>query len=253
MLVPSVIEELVKMSTPNKRRKKNDHQASSQPTRGLDFFFGKKGAEDGEKKRASTTNATVTNGANNDLQSIADAAPDHAELTDEQLARKLQAEWDEQDRAQQTNGEVVTVHDEHDKEQADTVAGLDQKAAEEAAIFVKEEVEKADTKPVDAFGALGKKNTLSLQSATAEEDTTSSTIPFDQSPLLFDPQKYIPDLQKQWAKEGGACTYALLTHCFILVNSTQSRIKIVDTLVNLLRTIVEGDPDSLLPLSLIHI
>lgn len=33
----------------------------------------------------------------------------------------------------------------------------------------------------------------------------------------------------------------------MLVNSTQSRIKIVDTLVNLLRTIIEGDPDSLLP------
>ncbi|KAK5240405.1 hypothetical protein LTR16_010679, partial [Cryomyces antarcticus] len=28
---------------------------------------------------------------------------------------------------------------------------------------------------------------------------------------------------------------------------TQSRIKIVDTLVNLLRVIIEGDPDSLLP------
>jgi DNA ligase-1 len=38
-----------------------------------------------------------------------------------------------------------------------------------------------------------------------------------------------------------------LTRCFILINSTTSRIKIVDTLVNLLRTIIEGDPSSLLP------
>ena len=33
----------------------------------------------------------------------------------------------------------------------------------------------------------------------------------------------------------------------MLVNSTQSRIKIVDTLVNLLRVIIEADPKSLLP------
>jgi DNA ligase-1 len=55
-------------------------------------------------------------------------------------------------------------------------------------------------------------------------------------------------LKKQWAQqEGGHITYALLTQGFILINSTQSRIKIVDTLVNLLRTIIEGDPESLLP------
>ena len=46
--------------------------------------------------------------------------------------------------------------------------------------------------------------------------------------------------------EGGA-TYALLTRCFVLVSGTTSRIKIVDTLVNCLRLLIEGDPDSLLP------
>lgn len=237
------------MSTPNKRRKKNDHQASSQPTRGLDFFFGKKGAEDGGTKHVAVHNAAaVTNGTNDEFEIKEELGQDDTELTDEQLARKLQAEWDEQDRAQQTNGQMAAAHDEQEEGQRDSVAEADQETIEKVAVPVQEGVEGVDTKPTNnAFGALGKKNTLSLQSATAEEDTTSSTIPFDQSPLLFDPQEYIPDLQKQWTKEGGACTYALLTHCFILVNSTQSRIKIVDTLVNLLRTIIEGNPESLLP------
>jgi len=65
--------------------------------------------------------------------------------------------------------------------------------------------------------------------------------------LTFEPAKYIEDLQGHWAAEGGNASYALLTKCFVLVNSTQSRIKIVDTLVNLLRVIIEGDPSSLLP------
>lgn len=100
---------------------------------------------------------------------------------------------------------------------------------------------------VNPFVGLGKKNTLSLQSATADDDTTTYDIPFDQSPLTFDPQKHIPELKKQWATDNGHATYALLTHCFVMVNSTASRIKIVDTLVNTLRVIIEGDPQSLLP------
>jgi DNA ligase-1 len=88
---------------------------------------------------------------------------------------------------------------------------------------------------------------LGLQSLTSAEDTVTLTIPFDESPLTFQPSNYVPELQMRWAREGGHASYALLTRCFVLVNSTQSRIKIVDTLVNCLRTIIEGDPDSLLP------
>jgi DNA ligase-1 len=65
--------------------------------------------------------------------------------------------------------------------------------------------------------------------------------------LTFDPAKYIPQLQESWASEGGAASYSLLTRCFVLVNSTQSRIKIVDTLVNCIRLLIEADPSSLLP------
>jgi DNA ligase-1 len=80
-----------------------------------------------------------------------------------------------------------------------------------------------------------------------DEDSIAATLPFDENPLTFTPSKYIPDLQNHWASDQGHVSYALLTRCFVLVNATSSRIKIVDTLVNMLRTIIESDSDSLLP------
>ena len=101
----------------------------------------------------------------------------------------------------------------------------------------------ASSKPTD-----NKANpTLGLQAAGMAEDTTTTSIPFDESPLTFDPQEYLDQLKEHWASEGGNASYALLTRCFILINGTTSRIKIVDTLVNCLRVLIEGDPASLLP------
>ena len=229
------------MSTPNKRRKKNDHQASPQNVRSLDFFFGKQ--NDVKSKDESPNHSNEADKTQipeqDDLES--------AGLTDEQLARKLQAEWDEQDRSRAQGGGEAAVSDEEQPEQhpADDASNdVDGIASNDAVIETEAAPESSEA---NAFSSLGKKKTLTLQSATAEEDLISHNIPFDESPLTFDPQKYIPDLKQQWAAEGGAATYAVLTHCFVLVNSTQSRIKIVDTLVNFLRTIIEGDPESLLP------
>ncbi|KAK4890744.1 hypothetical protein LTR27_010563 [Elasticomyces elasticus] len=216
------------MSTPNKRRKKNDHQGSSQPVRGLDFFFGKQKEKDIVSDAPGVVEKQEEDGKDGDL-------------TDEQLARKLQDEWDAQDKAAQNgDGEPAAVR----TDEVETEVG-------DSTTTVKDEQVEDDVKPIElsvnnAFASMGKKNTLSLQSATADDDATSYTIPFDQSPLTFDPQQYLPDLKKQWSSQGGA-TYAILTHCFVLVNSTQSRIKIVDTLVNFIRTLIEGDPDALLP------
>ncbi|KAI9823284.1 MAG: hypothetical protein M1832_002508 [Thelocarpon impressellum] len=89
--------------------------------------------------------------------------------------------------------------------------------------------------------------TLALQSGASPEDTLSSTVPLDEGPLTFEPSRYIQNFQQHWKADGGSASYALLTRCFVLVNRTQSRIKIVDTLVNFLRLIIEADPDSLLP------
>ncbi|KAK4556340.1 hypothetical protein LTR86_006484 [Recurvomyces mirabilis] len=240
------------MSTPSKRRKKNDYQAPSQPVRKLDYFFG--------KQRETELPVLVRDEVNGE---------NDGQLTDEQLARKLQAEWDEQDRSRQDGGDVAPRNEEATAEDGLAVAEdeneprQDVDKADEPIVKYEErqaveavdaehdseiDMKPPDQKPVaNAFANMGKKNTLSLQSATVDEDVTSYNIPFDQSPLIFDPEKYLPDLRKQWATEGGSATYALLTHCFVLVNSTQSRIKIVDTLTNLIRTLIVADPDSLLP------
>ncbi|KAI4717864.1 ATP-dependent DNA ligase [Aureobasidium sp. EXF-10727] len=224
------------MSTPSKRRKKND----GQPARGLDYFFGKQAQAKQQPKDEPNHEAQEASTKFDNL--------DHDVLSDEALARKLQAEWDEQDRAPQaptpspSKSAVTTEADEaaaalpnHIKEERDVKEETPTPAPALAPVAV------------NPFAGLGKKNTLSLQSATADDDTVTYDIPFDQSPLTFDPQKYIPELKKQWVTDNGHATYALLTHCFVMVNSTQSRIKIVDTLVNALRVIIEGDPQSLLP------
>ncbi|KAG9545369.1 ATP-dependent DNA ligase, partial [Aureobasidium melanogenum] len=221
------------MSTPSKRRKKND----GQPVRGLDYFFGKQ-AQAKQQPKESIHEAPEADSKNDNL--------DHDVLSDEALARKLQAEWDEQDRASRAPTSSPS------KSAATTEAVQSAPALPEPVKQEKEVKEETPTPApapvaVNPFAGLGKKNTLSLQSATADDDTITYDIPFDQSPLTFDPQKYIPELKKQWVTDNGHATYALLTHCFVMVNSTQSRIKIVDTLVNALRVIIEGDPQSLLP------
>jgi len=255
--------------------------------RGLDFFFGKQQAAQKEQGNEPGVNGpSRVGGGDREIAPVNGETEEETtateNLTDEQLARKLQAEFDEQDRLLEADGiadasgDVASKPEDHANngedggngggargtpgEEQDHDQGMDAGSGDAA---IQTEAENAgeaqrstdaevaasiNSASVNPFAAFGKKNTLSLQSAAAEEDSTSYNVPFDQSPLTFDPQKYIPDLQKQWAQqEGGHTTYALLTQGFILINSTQSRIKIVDTLVNLLRTIIEGDPESLLP------
>lgn len=217
------------MASPNKRRKLNDTKVS-QPGRNLDFFFGK------QRKDTEAGASKIK---------LEKKEEDSTDLTDEQLARKLQAEWDyEASGASSTpntnvGGESKSGDTSEKDETEDDIYGLDDIKMLENPSSV------ANKAPPASIS--GSKNTLSLQSTGSAEDTITSTIPFDESPLIFEPSKYIGDLQKHWDAEGGDASYALLTRCFVLVNSTQSRIKIVDTLVNLLRTIIEGDPSSLLP------
>jgi DNA ligase-1 len=213
------------MSSPAKKRKGNDYKAADQPVRGLDYFF----AKQKEKKQEQEANEPKV--------------PDEEEgqkLTDEELARKLQAQWDAED--QQVQSSPAKGRDERGRDDAPPVVENPQ---EDEASEREEEAVNGSTSTEIATDR--SKNTLALQSTATDEDTITTNIPFDESPLTFEPSKYIPDLRKHWATDGENASYALLTRCFVLVNSTQSRIKIVDTLVNLLRTIIEADPDSLLP------
>ena len=217
------------MNSPSKRRKKND--GSGQPVRSLDYFFAKQ-----------TAKATTSDAPKITKDETAQAEQDTTHLTDEELARKLQEQWDKEDQQHRRAGEPVSSNELYEDPKKPTTNGSSSGDIEEPRTA--EPIEPGNP----SKSAVPKqKNTLSLQSTASEEDAITANIPFDQSPLEFDPSKYIPDLQKHWVTDGGNATYALLTRCFILVNSTTSRIKIVDTLVNLLRTIIEGDPSSLLP------
>lgn len=217
------------MSSPAKKRKLNNvSKTAAAPTKGLEYFFNKQKQD----ASASTTPQEVP------------AKPD-SELTDEELARKLQDEWNQE---VPDNVEVERV-----VEDVNRAVDGDGKSAEVTQPPTSNgdlaRTQKNDNAPASAAESSennGKK-TLTLQSAGAIEDSVTASIPFDQSPLTFDPSIYVAELQAAWKGEGGNATYALLTRCFVLVSSTQSRIKIVDTLVNCLRVLIETDPSSLLP------
>lgn len=234
------------MSTPNKRRKTNNYKPPPKPLGSLDFFFGKQKDRQEQGKR----DGNIAEGPSEESQTLEEPSTDQQRqsLTDEELARKLQDEWDQQE---QVSSGVVR--------EAAPSEPLDDGSAE------LQEVETARIEEVQPLlssnhgdrGVQGpqpqgsisnrKRDTLALQSTASNEGTVSSIVPFDENPLTFDPSKFIPGLQKQWTETSGDASYGILTRCFILINSTQSRIKIVDTLVNFLRILIEGDPESLLP------
>jgi DNA ligase 1 len=236
------------MASPAKRRKIDKEKKSSPvSSRNLDYFFGKQRKD-------------IPGRAGNGTDHREESAHDNSELTDEQLAKKLQAKWDQEatDSAAVTSSSTayVPTGSQTDADRQVQHPNDSTRVLDEEEIYGAEDNSGGNTAgkgKVEEKASAGpplyvkSKDTLSLQSAGSVDDTISSTIPFDESPLTFDPTKYVPDLQKHWALEGNDASYALLTRCFVLVNSTQSRIKIVDTLVNFLRTIIEGDPSSLLP------
>lgn len=222
------------MESPAKRRKKNDSKPAAVPSRTLDSFFGKN-----SNTPAKDGGVDVTTAKSKKLPTGNKPPGKEQPLTDEEFARKLQAEWDEQQTQARSRSEgpggataiTATAENAHDP-------------AEEAAEFAA-----AAPEPhiAEEEKSAGKKDVLGLQSTASDEDTITQSIPFDQSPFTFRPSDYLPDLKRHWAAEGGDASYALLTRCFVLINSTTSRIKTVDTLVNCLRLLIEGDPESLLP------
>ncbi|KAK2003998.1 DNA ligase I [Colletotrichum falcatum] len=220
------------MPSPHKRRKLNDQSSSGVPSRGLEYFFSKQKHNGASALKATpeltSKTAPQTPGSGDQQQG----------LTDEELARKLQAEWDaeiQNERASSTPcPEPVT--DPGPQVQSNETVGS---TKEQPGVDLSSTPATLPTAP--------KKNTLSLSSVADAEDIIATTIPLDQSPLAFDPSEFVPQLKTHWAAEGGHASYAFLTRCFFLVNATQSRIKIVDTLVNCIRILIEADPESLLP------
>ncbi|KAI1761079.1 ATP-dependent DNA ligase [Hypoxylon sp. FL1150] len=217
------------MPSPAKKRKLNTgtSKSSGLPSRGLEYFFSKQKHNDGVEEK------------NTESQVASSPPAQDQEMTDEELARKLQAEWDKE-------AETATARASGSPAEAPVFDTCGSNHTIKAIETPQESP--APSTEVKKVGDKDKgKGTLSLQSVAASVDTVSESIPFDESPLSFDPTEYVPQLQEHWASDGGNASYALLTRCFVLVNSTSSRIKIVDTLVNCLRVLIEGDPESLLP------
>lgn len=215
------------MASPAKKRKLNSDTKS--PAKGLEYFFAK------QKQNAAISVSKPEGDAVPPLEETFEEKPEH-ELTDEELARKLQAEWDHEETQGNVNGngeDVVKAPDSPSQSLGNTMTDGKTPALPPAEV-------------ASIFGVKGK-NTLSLQSMADAEETVSATIPLDESPLTFDPSKYIPELKKAWAAEGGNASYALLTRCFVIVGGTTKRIKTVDSLVNCVRLLIEADPKSLLP------
>ncbi|KAF2433871.1 DNA ligase-like protein I [Tothia fuscella] len=223
------------MSSPAKRRKTNNDESSNKPVRGLDYFFAKQ--KDAAKAKIDSAPPIADQGELPNTEETGSEA-----LTDEQFARKLQEEWDQQSRSSVPKSPAKEISN-HEPLKEDPPAETKTEEVPKGPGKSQAQNHPAQTLP---FNSKGQK-TLSLQSTATDEDMITLNIPFDESPLTFKPSDYIPELQKHWTSDGGRASYALLTRCFVLVNATASRIKIVDTLVNLLRTLIEGDPDSLLP------
>lgn len=220
------------MASPAKKRKLNNgSKQTAVPSRGLEYFFAK------QKNEQSTTE--VTN--KGEVPEKTENGTSSRELTDEEFARKLQEEWNNEGHHEPTT-QTEPKPEATSSPPGDTSDALEPPdSATTPALF------DSPTKPAGPPSPGPKTNTLSLSSAAATEDSVTTTIPLDQSPLTFDTSLYISDLKASWASEGGQASYALLIRCFVLVNSTTSRIKIVDTLVNCIRLLIESDPASLLP------
>ena len=224
------------MESPAKKRKKNDSKPSPLTTRSLDFFFGK------QNEQAKTTDAKGEAA----VQILETRGKPHERLTDEELARQLQEQWAQEDLMNSGNGNINTRSLPDTKAEATSNEHATTQHSN-ADILTGSQTSQGAADSGLTESTVLKSGLLGLQSTASAEDTVTLTIPFDQSPLAFNPSDYLPELQKHWAVEGGHASYALLTRCFVLINSTQSRIKIVDTLVNCLRVLIEGDPGSLLP------
>ncbi|KPI37597.1 DNA ligase 3 [Cyphellophora attinorum] len=229
--------------SPAKKRKKNNTQASPIPTRSLDYFFGRQRADTAPTKQAAAETHARKGEEGNDTDSVP--------LTDEELARSLQQQFDEEDRRQQRETTPTATLPQKAGNDTDIPAAA-HKSEDDREAFLRSvnQPPVATLLPKETTGTApptASKHVLGLKSTASAEDTVTLTIPFDQSPLTFRPADYIPELKKHWAADGGDASYALLTRCFVLVNSTQSRIKIVDNLVNCIRLLIEGDPSSLLP------
>lgn len=209
------------MTSPTKRRKKNT-SAAPQQSRNLEFFF--------EKQRQAAASASQTSPPKSDPKATIEG------LTDEEYARNLAEKWAKEDNAVALRPGSTAEESKHGAERRRNYSPIN--AGES---FVLDKIEERETPETTTPPTLTK-TAVSLEAAL-ETDALIKEMPFDNDPFSFDPNTY-KGIANKWP--AGKAPYALLTRAFVLVNLTRSRIKIVNTLVNLVRTLIRLDPDSLL-------
>ena len=216
---------------PAKKRKKNP-PSSSTPYKGktLDHFFGKKASAPQPAAPANDSEKTDRPGL---------------PLTDEEFARKLAREWGDVDQAVAENGSA-SAHAGTKRRRSSSQERTDFELARQVDAKEPDEDEGGEQETsARALQYSSPKETVGVL-VLSEEGISKITeaIPLDSDPLTFNPDDY-QHIASKWPN--GRATYGLLTRAFVLVNATKSRIKIVDTLVNLLRLLMRLDPESLLP------
>ncbi|KAA8897075.1 hypothetical protein FN846DRAFT_783453 [Sphaerosporella brunnea] len=223
------------MGSPAKKRKKNPPGA---PYKGktLDHFFGKKATQ-----KEATAAAVPT------LAIKADARADGHGLTDEEYARKLAKEWGEEDQilgAEPENSMAGSKRRRSDSVDIESVAAESNAQYTKISGTPEQKIEVLEASSSTVPVSPSKKQMEISVQAEDEILKTIEALPLDKDPMAFNPGDY-RNLGENWP--AGKATYGLLTRAFILVDGTRSRITIVDTLVNLLRIMIELDPASLLP------
>ena len=238
--------------SPAKKRK-----TESTPVKhGVDFFF--------KRQATKTTASKLANGNQNGLFVRSDGEEDggagewerrrRQEEEDERLARELQ----EMEGRQEVDDEELARRLAKDYEDAGNES--ETKVETNGAPHLEEEDIYGTTPPQKAESTdLPVESTATpieadnpprplFQPVTGKPPPTPLeeiySIPLDNDPLQFNPVTDAP-CASTWS--GGHTPYAFLTHSFILINSTRSRLKIVDYLVNTLRVVTHHDPASLLP------
>jgi DNA ligase 1 len=225
--------------SPTKKRKLD----STPVKRGVDFFF---------KKQVERNQAPATNGREEKLFVESDGEGEdirrrRQEEEDEVFARSLQElegrqEVDDEEFARRL---AKDYEDEHINGGHPEVDGIDDEEdiyGEPPPKLPSEDTTKQPSLPPKFAPADPQSPKLILDPTTLDQ---IYSIPLDKDPLNFNPQTDAP-IASTWFPN--LTPYAFLTHSFILINSTRSRLKIVDYLVNTLRVIISHDPASLLPL-----
>ncbi|CAD6953172.1 unnamed protein product [Tilletia caries] len=247
-------------SSPASKKQKKQQQQQQQQSSITSFF-----TSPSQHSRTSKSNNINTSATNKEDHSSAGWEQDGSEIdADERLARQLQAEWD----AEATNA-------------TSSSASLPAAAASKSNTSPSSVASSSRIPSVKAEGSSS--NALSLTDATQAAklskpgpsplplsnpvlnpasidlnalDAAIEAIQLGEDIFTFDPYAVdtspwphtAPNTKQEPAGPAKPVTpYALLTHAFVLVSSTKSRITITTVLTNLLRVLRIHDPDAILP------